>query len=222
MTRTVVIGGVGPTLGASLARRFAVEGDRVALWARSTDYTTALAAELRAETDGDALAVQADVTDPDAVAAAAETVRDELGSVDVYVHNTSVERGWPGPLDGDPEDLLTLLRVPGYGFAVALDELLGDLRSNEGTVIHNTGWFLKWISRRAAKQLTPEGVHVVHVTIDGRVDDETVPEAVPESERADPDVLAEEFLRLVEQDRSAWTFDVEFRPWGDDTFRNHL
>lgn len=221
MTRTVVIGGVGPTLGESLARRFASEGDAVALWARSTEFTTALAEELRDETDGDALAVQADVTEPDAVTAAAATVREELGSVDVYVHNTSVPQGWAGPRD-DPEDLLTLLTVPGYGFAVALDELLPDLQSNDGTVIHNTGWFLKWISRRAAEQLAPEGVHVVHVTIDGWIDDETVPETVPESERADPDVLAGEFLRLVEQDRSAWTFDAEFRPWGDEAFRNQV
>lgn len=67
MSRTVVIGGVGPTTGESLTRRFAEEGDQLALWARSEEFTTRLAAERRAETPGDASAGQVDVTDPDTV-----------------------------------------------------------------------------------------------------------------------------------------------------------
>jgi Short-chain alcohol dehydrogenase of unknown specificity len=88
MPRTVVIGGVGPTIGESVARRFAREGDRVALWARSESFTEQLAAELRAETPGDAVAVAVDVTDPEAVRAGVETVHEAFGTVDVYVHNT--------------------------------------------------------------------------------------------------------------------------------------
>lgn len=218
MPRTVVIGGVGPTLGASIAERFAREGDRVALWARSELFVTDLAERLRAETPGDALAVQTDVTDRDAVAAAVETVRDSFGAVDVYVHNTPVP-GWDGPLDDDPASLSTTLDTVGHGFAVAVDELLSDLRESGGTVIHNSGEFVKWITRTTAEQLAPEGIHVVHAVIDGWVDSEGVPESVPESKRADPDAVAAEFLRLVEQDRSVWTFEVDFRPWGDDTFR---
>jgi 3-hydroxybutyrate dehydrogenase len=89
MSRTVAIGGVGPTLGASFAGRFTAEGDGVTLWARSDSHTTELAAEL-ADTLGEAVVVEADVTDPEAVADAVETVNDALGTVDVHVHNTLV------------------------------------------------------------------------------------------------------------------------------------
>ncbi len=218
MSRTVVIGGVGPTLGASFAERFAAEGDAVALWARSESYTAELAAELRADTPGEAIAIEADVTDPQAVAAAVERVNDAFGTVDVYVHNTPVP-GWTGPTDSTPEDLATTLETVGYGFAVVVDALLPDLRDGGGTVIHNTGDFAKWITRSTAEQLATEGVHVVHAFIDGRVDDGSVPETVPAAERVDPDAVAEEFLRLVEQDPDVWTFDVDFRPCGDDSFR---
>lgn len=83
-----------------------------------------------------------------------------------------------------------------------------------GTVIHDTGDFAKWITRKTAEQLAPEGAHVVHAFIDGWVDDGSVPETVPAAERVDPDAVAEEFLQLVEQDRDVWTFDVDFRPHG--------
>jgi len=217
MTRTVVIGGVGSTLGESLARRFAQEGDRVALWARTEEFTTSLAAELRAETDGEAVAVQVDVTDPEAVEAGVDAVREAFGAVDVYVHNTPIP-GWEGPLNGDPETLVTRFEAVGYGFALVVDELLSDLRDG-GTVIHNTGESVKWISRQTAEQLAPEGVHVVHAFIDGWIDDENVSADVPDAKRADPDEIAAEFLRLVEQNRDVWTFEVDFRPWGDDAFR---
>lgn len=217
MTRTVVIGGVGPTLGESLARRFAQEGDQVALWARTEEFTTSLAAELNAETDGEAVAVQTDVTDPEAVEAAVAAVHEAFGAVDVYVHNTPAS-GWAGPKNGDPEELATMFETLGYGFALVVDELLSDL-SDGGTIIHNDGESVKWISRRMAEQLAPEGIHVVHTFIDGWIDDESVSDDVPEEKRADPDEIATEFLRLVEQDRDVWTFEIDFRPWGDDAFR---
>lgn len=218
MTRTVVIGGVGPTVGESVARRFTREGDRVALWARSESFSEQLAAELRAETPGDALAAQVDVTDPEAVEAGVETVREAFGAVDVYVHNTPAPN-WSGPLDDDPASLQTTFDTVGYGFVLVVDELLPDLLDGGGTVILNTGDFVKWVARKMAEQLAPEGIHVVHVFVDGWVNGEAVDESVPDEKRADPDEIAAEFLRLVEQDRDVWTFDVDFRPWGDDAFR---
>jgi hypothetical protein len=158
-----------------------------------------------------------DVTEPAAVTEAARAARDAFGSVDVYVHNTPVP-GWEGPLTDDPAALRTSLEVPGYGLAVVVAELLDDLGGG-GTVIHNTGDYLKWVSRRTAEQLAGEGVHVVHTTIDGWVDGESVPEEVSADERVDPDAVAAEYVRLVEQDPSVWTFDVDFRPSGDDSFR---
>lgn len=121
-----MIGGVGPTLGASFARRCAAESDAVALWARSDSYTTELAAEL-ADTPGEAVAVEADVTDPGAVADTVEAVDDALGTVDVHVHDTPVP-GREGRTDSTPEDLATTRETVGYGFAAVVDTLLSNLR----------------------------------------------------------------------------------------------
>jgi hypothetical protein len=201
VTRTVVVGGVGPTLGESIARRFAREGDSVALWARSESFTAALADDLTGETSGEALAVPVDVTDPDAVTAGAAAVRDAFG-----------------PVESDPEDFLRTARTVGYVFALVVDELLPDLRDG-GTLIYNSGDHCRWVPERTAERLAPEGVHVVHTFVDGRVDAEDVPDGVPEEKRADPDAVAEEFLRLVEQDRDVWSSRVDLRPYGDDAFR---
>ncbi|MEZ3117368.1 SDR family oxidoreductase [Halobaculum sp. MBLA0147] len=114
MTRTVVVGGTGPTIGESVARRFASEGDRVALWARSESFTEEFAADLQSETPGDVIAQRVDVTEPDAVASAVEELHETFGSVDVYVHNTPVPN-WSGPSDDDPEALRTTVETVEYG-----------------------------------------------------------------------------------------------------------
>lgn len=219
MTRTVVIGGVGPTLGESLAREFATEGDNVALWARSTTVTADLAERLSADTPGSAIAVQTDVTDTNAVATAVDQVHKAFGPVDVYIHNVHSDTAWTGPLTDDPGDLATYFETTGYGLAVVVDLLLEDLLSTDGTVIHHTADNLRWITRAMAEQLASEGVHVVRTVIDGEIDGPAAPASISAAERADPDALAAEYRRLVEQDRSVWSSDVDFRPWGDDSFR---
>jgi Short-chain alcohol dehydrogenase of unknown specificity len=93
MTRTAVIAGVGPGLGESLARTFAAEGCQVALFARSEDYIEELAADL--PDPGAGLAVQTDLTDVDQIRDGFETVRDELGSVNVLVNHASAA-SWKG------------------------------------------------------------------------------------------------------------------------------
>lgn len=218
MARTVVIGGVGSTLGESVAREFANAGDEVVLWARSESFIRSLAADLREGTPGEALAVPTDVTDPGAVAAAVDEVHEAFGTVDVYVHNAHPD-GWEGPLTDDPEALRSHFEVHGYGVAVAVDALLSDLREAGGTVVHNGSERVRWVSRAMAEQLAPEGVHVVWAVVDGWIDGPSVPDDVADEKRADPDEIAAEYHRLVEQDRSVWTFSVDFRPWGDDSFR---
>lgn len=217
MSRTTIVGGVGPTLGESIARRFALAEDSVALWARNTEYTNELATELTENTPGEARAFEVDVTDSDSVTDAVRRVRDAFGSVDVYVHNTAVD-AWEGPVTDAPSDLLQTIKTLQYGPVLVVDELLDDLRDG-GTVIHNSGDESKWVSRRMAEQLASEGVHVVNTTVDGWIDSPSVPDDVPADERVNPDTLATEYLRLVEQDPSVWTFDVDFRPAGDDGFR---
>ncbi len=219
MTRTIVIGGVGPTLGESLAREFAAAGDRVALWARSESFTAELAATLSAETPGSAIATGVDVTDREAIADGVERVHEAFGRVDAYVHNVAPDEAWTGPLTDGPAEFATYVEAAGYGLVAVVDELLDELRAAGGTVIHHAGDDMRWVSRAMAEQLTAEGVHVVRVVADGWIDGPTVSEDVPNSKRIDPDALAAEYRRLVEQDRSVWSSDVDFRAWGDDAFR---
>ena len=90
MAHTVVIAGVGPGLGASIARKFATEGCDVGLLARSAEFIEEFADDLDAP--GDALAVPTDITDPEQVTTAFETVREAFGPVDVLVNHSSQKR----------------------------------------------------------------------------------------------------------------------------------
>ena len=113
MTRTVAIAGVGPGLGASIARKFAAEACEIGLFARSAEFIEDLADELD-ETAGSALAVPTDVTDPEAVEAGFETVREAFGPVDVLVNHAS-GGAWKGLGDLSVEEFDQALAVGARG-----------------------------------------------------------------------------------------------------------
>jgi NAD(P)-dependent dehydrogenase (short-subunit alcohol dehydrogenase family) len=230
MSRTAVIAGVGPGLGASLARRFAREGCRVGLLARSTAVTEELAAELRAETPGEATAVQADVADREAVAEAFETVREAFGGVDVLVNHASGAT-WAGA-DVDPEAFERSLQVGPVGSLNCTQAALPDMRPDgeSGTVIFTGAtsavrgrdgalgfsaakFATRGMAESLARELGPEGVHVAHVVVDGGI---ATPDALDAGgdpdELLDPDAIADSYWHLVEQDRSAWTLELDLRP----------
>ena len=125
MTQTAVVAGVGPGFGETLVRQFADEGYAVAALARSADYLADLEADLR-DAGHDALAVPTDLADPDAVEAGFAAVRDELGSVDVFVYNPSVPA--PGHLfEVDDEDFDAVLDVVLRGAFHAAREAIADM-----------------------------------------------------------------------------------------------
>jgi len=228
MARTAVVAGVGPGLGASIARRFAAEGCNVGLLARSGSYVESLAAEL-----DDAVAVTADVGDRDAVEAAFERVREAFGSVDVLVFNASAA-SWEGTLEVSPtafdRALDTNVRGALNCVQAAVPDMLGDapeggtagtviftgattsVRGREGAIGFSAAKFgARGMAESMARELGPEGIHVAHVVIDGGIlppDDDV---ADPE-EYLDPDAVADSYWHLVEQDRSAWTLELDLRP----------
>jgi NAD(P)-dependent dehydrogenase (short-subunit alcohol dehydrogenase family) len=126
MTRTAVVAGVGPGLGASVARRFAAEGLDVALFARSASYLEELATELNEERPGSGLAVPTDLADADAIPAAFETVRAELGPTDVLVYNASAAP-WEGLLDCSREAMERALDVGVRGAHLCAQEAVADM-----------------------------------------------------------------------------------------------
>jgi NAD(P)-dependent dehydrogenase (short-subunit alcohol dehydrogenase family) len=227
MSRTAVIAGVGPGLGASLARRFAEEGCRVALIARSTDYIEELADDL--PDPGEGMAVTVDLRDVDAIRAGFETVREAFGSVDVLVNHASAA-SWQGLLDIGVEGFEEAWEVNGRGAFVCTEEAVADMvESGGGTVLFTgatsavraTGGAIGFTAAKfaargmamdVAQEFGPEGVHVAHVVIDGGIDTPSARERAPDRDPdalLDPDRLADTYWHLVEQDDpSTMPFEV--------------
>lgn len=227
MTRTVVIAGVGPGLGESIARTFATEGCRVGLFARTESYIDALAADL-SETAGDALAVPTDLADPAEITAGFEAVRDAFGPVDVLVNHASAAP-WKG-LEAISDDEFD--RVLDVGPRAALhcsQEAVADMREHGGGTVIFTGattsvrgrenaigfsaakFACRGMAESMARELGPEGIHVAHVVLDGQILPPEQDVADPE-EYLDPDAIAENYWHLVQQDRAAWTLELDLRP----------
>ncbi|MFB6117400.1 SDR family NAD(P)-dependent oxidoreductase [Halosegnis sp.] len=227
MSRTVVIAGVGPGLGASLARRFDSEGCAVGLFARSHAFIEDLAEEL-----SEAVAATVDVSDPADIEAGFQTVREALGPVDVLVFNAS-SAPWKGALDVDPDEFDRALDTNVRGALYCVQEAVPDMReAGEGTVIFTGAttsvrgregaigfsaakFGARGMAESMARELGSEGIHVAHVVVDGGIlppnREITDPEAY-----LDPDAVADSYWHLVEQDRSAWTLELDLRPYVEE------
>jgi NAD(P)-dependent dehydrogenase (short-subunit alcohol dehydrogenase family) len=226
MARTAVIAGVGPGLGASIARKFVAEGCAVGLFARSSDFIENLAEELNEE--GEALAVQTDITDPEAVAAGFAEVREAFGSVDVLINHAS-GGAWKRLMDLSSDEFERALAVGTHGSFHCSQEAVEDMldsgggtviftgatssvRGNEGALAFSAGKFaVRGMAESMARDLGPKGIHVSHVVIDGGIRPPNREVGSPE-EYLDPDAIAASYWQLVEQDESAWTLELDLRP----------
>jgi len=221
MTRTVVVAGVGPGLGAATARRFAREGCRVALLARTESFLTDLAAELDGE--GEGLAVPTDLTDATAVESAFETVREAFGPTDVLVYNAS-GAAWKGVTDigldefddalaAGPRGAFCCARAAaadmiGRGGTMVFTGATTSIRGKENALGFSAAKFgVRGMAQSLARELGPEGVHVAHVVLDGTI---RPPGAEPgdPSTSLDPAAIAATYWDLVEADRSTMPFEI--------------
>lgn len=230
MVRTVVIAGVGPGLGASIARKFVAEGCAVGLFARTQTFITDLADELNE--NGTALAVPTDITDAEAVAAGFEEVRETFGAVDVLVNHAS-GGAWKQLMDLSAEEFEQAIAVGTQGSFLCSQEAVSDMlagdggtviftgatssvRGNEGALAFSAAKFaVRGMAESMARDLGPKGVHVAHVVIDGQILTPDVETDMPE-EYLDPDAIAENYWQLVEQDESAWTLELDVRPYTEE------
>ena len=218
MVRTAVIAGVGPGLGESLARKFAAEGCRVALFARTESFIEELAADL--PDPGEGLAVPTDLSDVASIREGFETVRSEFGPVDVLVNHASAA-SWEGLMDLTVEEFQRAWAVGGRGAFVCSKEAVGDMLDSGGGTVIFTGatsavrslggtigftaakFGARGMAMDIAQEFGPEGVHVAHVVIDGQIDTPGVKERYPDRDPdtfLDPDEMAETYWHLVEQD----------------------
>jgi NAD(P)-dependent dehydrogenase (short-subunit alcohol dehydrogenase family) len=220
--RTSLIVGAGSGLSASIARRLARAGMRVALAARHADKLEALCTEIGAN------AYACDATDPAQVASLFDAVERDIGAPDVLVYNASGRVR--GPLTTlDPEEVRRALTVSAFGgFLVAQRAVPAMLNKGFGAVLFTgasasvkgyaesapfaMGKFaLRGLAQSLARELAPKGIHVAHFVIDGVIRRDGALDAAQST--LDPDAIADTYVHVLLQPRSAWTWEVELRPW---------
>jgi short-subunit dehydrogenase len=222
---SALIVGAGSGLSASLARAFAKSGLNIALAARSADKLAPLAKEIGAKSYACDATRRTDVdklfTDLDAASA----------TPDVVVYNASYRTR--GPLiELDPSEVERSIQVSAFaGFLVAQAAVKRMLPRKQGAIFFTgasasikgypqsapfaMGKFaLRGLAQSMARELSPQGIHVAHFVIDGgirsarRVESPDQPDSL-----LDPDAIAQSYLQLLDQPRSAWSWEIELRPW---------
>jgi NAD(P)-dependent dehydrogenase (short-subunit alcohol dehydrogenase family) len=223
--------GVGPGLGAAIARRFAREGFALGLMARTEEKLAAVREEVEGA-GGTALTVSVDATDAASVAPAFEEVRNGLGDPEVFVYNAGAFQ-MGGILELSPEQFDECFRANCSGaFYGAQQVLPAMVEAGRGTILLTgataalrgsarfaalaTGKFgLRALAQSTAREFGPQGVHVAHIVIDGQIRTPMLREAQPDREESttlSPDAIAEAYWQLHSQDPTAWTLELDLRP----------
>ena len=217
--------GAGSGLSASLARALRREGYAVALAARSTDKLEGLCKEL------DAVAFSCDASKPQDVQTLFKGVDGLSAELDVVVFNPSYRTR--GPLiELDPAEVEKTLAISAFGGFLVGQEAARRMLKRGGGAILFTGasagikgypqsapfamgkFALRGLAQSMARELAPQGIHVAHFVIDGgirsarRPEDPNNPDAL-----LDPDAIAHSYMAVLNQPRSAWSWEVELRPW---------
>jgi NAD(P)-dependent dehydrogenase (short-subunit alcohol dehydrogenase family) len=220
-----LIVGAGSGLSASLARLFAAEGMQVALAARNAEKLSGLCAATGAK------AFACEATDPAQVARLFAAVEAASGAPDVVVYNASARARGP-VVDLVPAEVSRAIMVSAYGgFLVAREAVARMLPKRHGAVLFTgasasvkgyplsapfaMGKFaLRGLAQSMARELSPQGIHVAHFVIDGAIRNpgRVEPADKPDS-MLDPEAIAATYLSILKQPRSAWTWEVELRPW---------
>jgi NAD(P)-dependent dehydrogenase (short-subunit alcohol dehydrogenase family) len=226
-----VVLGVGPGLGAALARRFA-QGYAVAINARSAEYLRSLAGELRA-TGGQVLEVPADVGDRAQVEAMFKSIRERLGQPAVLLYNAG-SGTWGTVTEISPEQYENSWRVNAYGAFLSAKEVAPDMIARGRGVMLFTGatagikagpksvafgpakFAMRGLTQSLARDLGPKGIHVAWINVDGVIAIPGRRERLAQFKEEDllkPEAIAETYWHLAHQDRSAWTMELEVRPF---------
>jgi NAD(P)-dependent dehydrogenase (short-subunit alcohol dehydrogenase family) len=225
-----VVVGVGPGNGAAFARRFAAEGYAVALLARDPTFSSELAATLP-----EARAYACDVADADAITRTFEAIRRDLGEVEVLVYNAG-SGVWGTVEDVSPADFEASWRVNALGAFLAARQVIPAMKlARRGSIIlvgatasrRGTAKATAFASAKAAQRslaeslarhLWPAGIHVALIIIDGVVDlprTRAMLPGKPDAFFVKPDDVAAVAHALTCQQPSAWSFEVEARPFGE-------
>lgn len=229
-TPICIISGVGPGTGSALARRFADGGYRVALLARNEERIAALAEEIAG-----AKAYPCDVSDPQQIETAAAAIERDLGHPTVLIHN-AVGGAFGSFREIDPAILNRNFQVNTMGLLYLARRFVpGMIEAGNGAIVAtgntsalrgkpNFAGFAptkaaqRILAEAMARELGPQGIHVSYLIIDAVIDLAWTRERFkgkPDQFFIKPTAIAEEIWHIVHQDRSAWSFNVELRPFAE-------
>lgn len=226
-----VVIGVGPGLGAALVRRFAAAYP-VAMLARNADYLKGLAREVR-DTGATVLDVTCDVSDPAQVTKAFRAVRKDLGEPEILLYNAGTGK-FGSITEITPEQYEADWRVNALGAFVAAKEVAPAMIAREHGTMLFTGatagvkagaksvsfgpakFAMRGLAQSLARDLGPKGIHVAWINVDGSIDIPGARGLKPSLKAGDflkPEAIAETYWHLAHQDPSAWTMELEVRPF---------
>jgi NAD(P)-dependent dehydrogenase (short-subunit alcohol dehydrogenase family) len=223
--KNALIVGVGSGLSASLARLFTKSGLKVAVAARRLDNIAVLANDVGGK------AFACDATDRGQVAKLFADVEAAQGAPDVVVYNASYRTRGPF-IELDPAEVQRSIAVTAFGAFLVAQEAAKRMVPKAHGAIMLTGasagvkgypqsapfamgkFALRGMAQSMARELSPQGIHVAHVVVDGGILSERRPNPPDKPDSMlDPDAIAETYLDLLRQHRSAWSWEIEVRPW---------
>jgi len=226
--RVCVVAGAGPGNGAAFARRFASEGYGVALLARTTEFAEQLASTLPG-----ARAYPCDLADAGSVARAFDAIRRDLGDPEVLLYNAG-SGVWGTIEEASAADFEAAWRVNALGGFLASRQVIPAMkRAGSGNIVFVGATASRKAGARSAafssakgaqrsaaesmaRALWPAGIHVALIVVDGVVDLPRTRERMPDKPDSffiKPEDVAEIAFRLTQQRPSAWSFEVEARPF---------
>lgn len=227
--KIALIVGAGQGLSASLAHLFAGSGMQIALAARRTEKLNQLSSETGARL------FRCDVAESTSIVQLFEDVEQQIGAPDVVVYNPSARAKGPF-IDLVPAEVERAIAITAFGgFVVAQQAARRMLAKGQGAILFTgasasvkgyaqsapfaMGKFaLRGLAQSMARELAPQGIHVAHFVIDGAIRPSSASEnpADTDDRMLDPDAIAATYLHVLQQPRSAWTWEVELRPWTEN------
>ena len=235
-SKAVLVVGAGEATGGAIARRFAREGFVACVTRRSADKLAPLVAQIEAE-GGRARAFGSDARREEQVVELVQTIEREVGPIEVCVFNVGGNVRFPvrettARVYTKVWEMAALagflvareaakVMVPRKRGTILFTGATASLRGGKGYAAFASAKFgLRALAQSMARELGPEGIHVAHVVIDGAIDTPFIRDNFPERYRLkdqagilDPEAIAENYWRLHQQARSAWTHELDLRPW---------
>jgi NAD(P)-dependent dehydrogenase (short-subunit alcohol dehydrogenase family) len=237
-TRAVLVVGAGDATGGAIARRFAREGFIACVTRRSADKLEPLLARIRAD-GGQAHGFASDARKEDQVVALVARVEREIAPVEAAVFNIGANVRFSVSDTTERVYRKVWEMAALSGFLVGREVARAMLPRGRGTIIFTgataslrggAGFCafagakhaLRALAQSMARELGPQGIHVAHTIIDGAIDTAFIAENFPERYALkasdgilDPDAIAEAYWQLHRQQRSAWTHELDLRPWSE-------